>query len=53
MSVSFGAGIATGVLVGTLIAMTSVGFIVGVFVGGAAAVGVGYGVKEIVGWIYD
>ncbi len=52
-SVSFGAGIATGVLVGAVIAMTPVGLIVGVVAGGAAAVGMDYGVKEIVGWMYD
>jgi len=41
------------VLVGAVIAMTPVGLIVGIVAGGAAAVGMGYGVKEIVGWMYD
>lgn len=50
---SFGFGIGAGAAIGAVIAFTPVGLAIGVVAGGAAAIGVDYGVKEFVGWAYD
>lgn len=52
-SVSFGAGITAGAVIGTVIALTPVGLFVGIVAGGAAAVGADYLVKDFTGWLYD
>lgn len=51
--VSFGAGIYAGAAIATVIAITPVGLAIGIVAGGAAAVGIDYGVKEVVGGLYD
>ena len=50
---SFGVGIGAGVAIGLIVAVTPVGLAIGIVAGGAAAIGVDYGVKRFVGGIYD
>ncbi|MCH8498937.1 MAG: hypothetical protein LAT63_10690 [Marinobacter sp.] len=50
---SFGLGIGAGVAIGLVVAVTPVGLAIGIVAGGAAAVGVDYGLKGLVGGIYD
>ena len=49
----FGIGIAAGVAIGAVMAVTPMGLLFGIVVAGGAAVGADYAVKDIIGRMYD